>query len=299
VELFHGTKIKRLQSDWGTEYVNKAFSDHLTNSGIDHLKSAPRSPQQNGRSERFNRTLKNGVRCLLIESGLPARFWAEAMVAVCNLRNMCPSAAIGFMIPEEIWTGQPIKKSHLEMLRVFGCQAWAKIEDGSVNVLQPQAERCINLGLEVGVKGYRLWSIKRNKVIVRRNVVFQEDVFPWKDRFEEREQKREPKIQTEEPNFGRRIERDYTFLGLDKEDTENSNADETADEINVAEETVDNAADETADRGEGGGQGDTDGYEPPATAPGGGEAGDAERPGGDDGQQVANQDRQEEIWVIS
>ncbi|KAK3913037.1 Copia protein [Frankliniella fusca] len=55
--------------------------------------------------------------------------------------------------------------------------------------LESQAEKCVNLGVEENIKGYRLWSIKRNKVITSRTVVFQEDKFPYKKIPFEKEEK--------------------------------------------------------------------------------------------------------------
>jgi len=57
VENYHNTKIKALRSDNGGEYTSDSFSKYLRNSGISHEKTAPYSPEQNGVSERGNRTL--------------------------------------------------------------------------------------------------------------------------------------------------------------------------------------------------------------------------------------------------
>lgn len=178
VELLHGCSIKALQCDNGTEYVNNPFKEHLKEKGIRLFRSVPYQPQQNGKSEKMNRTLMTTVRCMLVESGLPKAFWAEALRTACFNRNRCPSAAIDYKIPEEVWTGKPVNLEKFKMMKIFGCQVYAGI--AGAKKLESQAEKCVNLGVEENMKGYRLWSIKRNKIISSRTVVFQEDKFPYK-----------------------------------------------------------------------------------------------------------------------
>ena len=67
-------KIKRLRSDNGTEYINENFEKLVSDSGIDHERTQINTAQQNGVAERFNRTIGNGVRSALIESGLPSKY---------------------------------------------------------------------------------------------------------------------------------------------------------------------------------------------------------------------------------
>ena len=64
-ELVAGTKIKRLCSDNGTEYMNAEFERYLKENGIRRQLSVPYSPQQNGVVERVNRTLSNSARSML------------------------------------------------------------------------------------------------------------------------------------------------------------------------------------------------------------------------------------------
>lgn len=70
VENQTNKRIKIIRTDNGTEYVNKNFESVCNSNGIKHQKSTAYSPQQNGLSERVNRTLMEKVRCLLIESKL-------------------------------------------------------------------------------------------------------------------------------------------------------------------------------------------------------------------------------------
>ncbi|UYV63201.1 hypothetical protein LAZ67_2003420 [Cordylochernes scorpioides] len=98
------------------------FNKFLNENGIKRQLTVPRTPRENGTAERMNQTLLNTARCILLESGIPKSFWADAVNTACYLRNKCSSKAIGNKIPEEMWTERPVKIEHI---RVFGCQTWA------------------------------------------------------------------------------------------------------------------------------------------------------------------------------
>ena len=61
-------KIKRVRSDRGGEYV-EPFGAFCTQHGIIHETTPPYSPQSNGVAERKNRTLKEMMNAMLINSG--------------------------------------------------------------------------------------------------------------------------------------------------------------------------------------------------------------------------------------
>lgn len=71
-------KVKYLRTDNGLEFCNKAFNEFCKKEGITRHRTCTYTPQQNGVAERMNRTLMEKVRCLLNESGLGEKFWAEA-----------------------------------------------------------------------------------------------------------------------------------------------------------------------------------------------------------------------------
>lgn len=75
-----GRKIKYLQTDNGTEYINREFENYLRTNGIQRRLSVAYCSAQNRIAERKNRTLLEAARCLLIQAGLPTKFWAEAVL---------------------------------------------------------------------------------------------------------------------------------------------------------------------------------------------------------------------------
>jgi len=104
VENQTDSKIKVLRSDNGGEYIGGEFATFLEENGIVHQTSCPYTPQQNGLSERVNRTILDMARCILLESGLNRRFWAECITTAVYVRNRCPSAPLNNLSPEEVWT---------------------------------------------------------------------------------------------------------------------------------------------------------------------------------------------------
>jgi hypothetical protein len=178
VEKQTGRQIKCIQSDNGDEYISLQFQNHLDSCGIARRLTVPGMPEQNGKAERMNLTLFNMVRCMLIESKVPHRFWAEALNTAVYIRNRCPSKAVNFQIPFELWEERDLTLGDLDNLKVFGCQAWVIIKGGK---LDPRGEECVFMGYPEGTKGYCLWSLSRGKIILSRDVTFVENVFPFQE----------------------------------------------------------------------------------------------------------------------
>ena len=68
----------------------------------------------------------------------------------------------------EVWSNSPASYSDL---RIFGCPAYAHVDNGK---LEPRALKCIFLGFKEGVKGFKLWCPEQKKVVISRNVIFDE-----------------------------------------------------------------------------------------------------------------------------
>src|SRR5437660_1682679 len=58
------------------ENNNAIFKKILKEEGITYEPSAPYTQNQNGISERINRTITEKAKSILLETGLPERFWA-------------------------------------------------------------------------------------------------------------------------------------------------------------------------------------------------------------------------------
>ncbi|KAG7547963.1 Zinc finger CCHC-type [Arabidopsis suecica] len=70
--------------------------------------------------------------------------------------------------------GKRDKKPAISHIRVFGCTAYAKIDKQQLRKLDDRSRILIHLGTEPGSKAYRLLDPKARKVVVSRDVVFDE-----------------------------------------------------------------------------------------------------------------------------
>uniref|UniRef100_A0A2N9EER7 CCHC-type domain-containing protein n=1 Tax=Fagus sylvatica TaxID=28930 RepID=A0A2N9EER7_FAGSY len=139
--------------------------------GIKRHFTVRKTPQQNGVAERLNRTITETARCLRLNAELPKIFWAEAVDMACYIINRSPRVALDGKVAEEVWTGQEVDYS---FMRIFGCPAYVHISGEDRSKLDPKSKKCIFLGFKKGVKGYKLWDPVAQKVVISRDVVFDE-----------------------------------------------------------------------------------------------------------------------------
>ncbi|KAG8491200.1 hypothetical protein CXB51_014356 [Gossypium anomalum] len=93
---------------------------------------------------------------------------AEAASTACFLINRSPSVTIEKKTPQEVWSGNPANYSNL---KIFGCHVYAHVDNGK---LELRSIKCVFLGYKAGVKGYKLWYPKNRKVVISKDVVFDE-----------------------------------------------------------------------------------------------------------------------------
>lgn len=168
-----GKKIRILRSDNGNEYVNKRMDDYLKQNGIQHQLTVEYTPEQNGVAERANRTICEKARTMLQESGLPRRFWGEAVHHAVFLKNRSPTIAVKGMTPEEKWSG---KKCDLSLVKTFGCKAFMHIPEQKRTKWDARSTELIYTGFCDDAKAYRLVDPITGKMFKARNVVFFENM---------------------------------------------------------------------------------------------------------------------------
>jgi transposase InsO family protein/predicted RNA binding protein YcfA (HicA-like mRNA interferase family) len=171
--------VKALRDDKGGEYTSKALDEFCGEYGIEREHTIRDTPQQNGVSERFNRTMAEGITAMLAHSKLPPFMWADAGAAFVHIHNRCPSSAIGFKTPYELWNGEKPSVAHL---RVWGCLAFVHLQKDQRRQLAPHARRCIFIGYPPDYKGWVFWDPERGTAIVSDSVIFAEEKFPGKIR---------------------------------------------------------------------------------------------------------------------
>ena len=142
--------------------------------GIHHELTVPHTPEQNGVAERMNRTLMESARSMMSHAGLPDSYWAEAVATAAYITNRTSTTALEKMTPYEQWYG---RNPDLSNLRVFGCVAYAHIPENQRQKLDKKADKLRFVGYSIKSKGYRLLDEKTSKVLIGRDVIFNETNF--------------------------------------------------------------------------------------------------------------------------
>ncbi|CAH9069840.1 unnamed protein product [Cuscuta europaea] len=172
IEEESGYSIKAMRSDRGGEFTSKEFNQFCEDNGIRRPMTVPRTPQQNGVAERKNRTILNMARSMLKTKNMPKDFWAEAVDCAVYLQNRCPTKSLDGKTPQEAWHGGKPGVSHL---RVFGCIAYAHVPDQTRSKLDDKSEKFIFIGYDKHSKGYKLYNPNFKKLIISRDVEFDEE----------------------------------------------------------------------------------------------------------------------------
>ncbi|CAA7022560.1 unnamed protein product [Microthlaspi erraticum] len=176
IERQFSKKVKRIRSDNGTEFL--CLTRFFQEKGILHETSCVYTPQQNGRVERKHRHILNIARALRFQAHLPIEYWGECVLTAGYLINRTPSILLKNKTPFEVLYGHPPGYKHL---RVLGCLAYAHNIDHKGDKFTSRSRRCVFLGYPYGKKGWKLYDLEREVVFVSRDVVFQENIFPFAD----------------------------------------------------------------------------------------------------------------------
>ena len=108
---------------------------------------------------------------MLSNANLGQELWEEAVSTACYLINRSPSMAIDCKIPKEVWTNHSYDYLNL---KIFGCEAYALTPKNQRSKLDPRSKKCIFLGYDDVMKGYRLWDPTPHKIVISRDVIFYE-----------------------------------------------------------------------------------------------------------------------------
>ena len=166
--------IRRLRSDGGGEYENGTLSEFCRSNAIKQEFTTPDTPQQNGVSERLNRTVVEMARTWMMQCNIPKTFWFHAVEYACEVLNRTPTITNNMKSPFEMAFK---KKPTVSDLKVFGTVGYAKMSTQEYKKRKKhfteKAERCRFLGFRVGNKqalGYKVWIPRTNTIVVRKKV---------------------------------------------------------------------------------------------------------------------------------
>lgn len=168
--FFSRNFVNFLRMDGGGEYCGNKFEAQLRKEGTIHETTAADTPESNGLAEQMNQTMCNKTVAMLIESGLPKSFWAEAMATATYLIARSPAAGLKGKTPYETLFKRRVDPT---FFHPFGCPTYALVpKDKRVGKFGSKARKCVMLGYAPGKKAYRLLDTDTRKIFSSRHVKF-------------------------------------------------------------------------------------------------------------------------------
>jgi len=171
IEKEDGINTVFLRTDRGGEFTSNEFGEFCQGQGISRKLTTTYTPQQNGVAERKNRTIMNMVRSMLIGRQVPKVFWPEAARWCVHILNRCPTTVVRNKTPEEAWSGV---KPTVDYFRVFECITHVHIPDQHRVKLDDKSRQCVLKGVSGESKAYRLFDPVNKKVLISKDVIFEE-----------------------------------------------------------------------------------------------------------------------------
>ncbi|GAA5917213.1 hypothetical protein JCM5296_005908 [Sporobolomyces johnsonii] len=173
-----GDNVVALQTDNGTEFVNRTLDDFLSSTGIQHRRTIPYVHGQNGFIERRWRSLLETMRALLTDSGMPLSFWPYALLSASYLYNRSPTITLPSSItPYEAYHG---RAPDLSNLRAWGCVTYLRLTPEGRAAPHKLADRGVRarfIGYPEDSKGWMFWVPEQRRVVLAWNATFVEDEF--------------------------------------------------------------------------------------------------------------------------
>ncbi|RVX12855.1 Retrovirus-related Pol polyprotein from transposon RE1 [Vitis vinifera] len=114
------------------------------------------------------------ARCMLFEKKLPKLLWAEAVNTSVYLLNRLPTKSVQSKTPIEAWSGV---KPSVKHLKVFGSFCYLHVPSVKRGKLDERAEKGVFVGYAAESKGYRIYSLSRMKIVISRDVHFDENSY--------------------------------------------------------------------------------------------------------------------------
>ena len=115
---------------------------------------------------------------MMLESGLPLRFWFLACSAAVFLSNRTLTKAVdNHRTPFKLWH---FRKPSVDHLRVFGCQSFRLIrKELRDSKFSPVTSEGVLVGYDQDNFNYLIYDLSERKIRISHDVKFKEDHFPF------------------------------------------------------------------------------------------------------------------------
>ena len=111
------------------------------------------------------------VSCMLQNRELSNQYWDDATRTSMYIINRIRTSSLDGVTPYEEWY---LKKPNVRHFKVFGCLAYVHVPNKNIKKLDAKSESCIFIGYSESSKAYRLYYRKTRKIIISRDVIFDE-----------------------------------------------------------------------------------------------------------------------------
>ena len=169
--------IESYHSDGAKELIAQDITSYLSKLGVKNTFTTAYTPQENSYMERHFRTECEAIQAMMEYARfIPKNMWFQAKLAFTYIYNRLPTqTARGKMSPFEYRTGHV---PDLSNLRVWGCKCYANID---LKLRKKDFAARAMVGYLVGYSdlqrdAYRIWIPQSGKIIVSRDVKFDENI---------------------------------------------------------------------------------------------------------------------------
>jgi len=136
--------------------------------------ACPYTHQQQGTVERRHRHIVETTLALLAVSSVPQQHWD--FMTVSFFINLLPTLVLNHISPVKKLFHRP---QDYKFLRVFGCACWPNLLPYNRHKMDFRSKMCVFLGYSPQHLGYKCLHVPTRRLYVARNVVFDEEKFPF------------------------------------------------------------------------------------------------------------------------
>ena len=108
----------------------------------------------------------------LMSMKVPDVLWDEAVTHAIYILNQVTTKSLKDGTPYEAWTG---RKPQIDHIRIFGCIPYMRVTERHLSKLEVRIKKLVHLGVEKGMKGYKLLDHNIRSISVSRDVIFEEN----------------------------------------------------------------------------------------------------------------------------
>jgi len=176
-----GQAPKILRTDNAGEMISKRAEQYYAVYRIWHEKCCAHEHFQNPRAESAIGELSRRARALLVESGVPRRFWSFSLYYACEICNRClPHKKDSDVTCFEAMYGEPPDNT---IMKRFGCRAYVSVDktrrDGKWDETVV-AGIFLGFAYHLGHKGYVVITDDFKRIFISSDVHFEEGKLPCK-----------------------------------------------------------------------------------------------------------------------